>query len=230
MASTGDERARDAVVVGVDVGARSLHAVALSAGRRVVDARVFAASDVAAVVDWVPGARIAAIDGPDAASRGLHAGDPTIAAKFRPARTGEVALGRHHRHWVSWVTPPVVPDAGWMAVAVALHAAFAGAGAEPLEVYPHAAFAELAGGRRLPSKQRPAGLAARVALLRVELGDVPHLHMWSHDGLDACAAALVAADRLDGVAVAAGPRPDDPPGPDGAPPDDGSRIWLPRRR
>jgi hypothetical protein len=191
---------------------------------------VFDAADVAGVVAWSAGASVAAIDGPDGPSLGVHAGDETLAPKFRPARSGEVALGRHHRHWVSWVTPAVVPDGGWMAVAVALHVAFADAGVEPLEVYPHAAFAELAGGRRLPSKQGPAGLAARVALLRTAVGDVPHLEMWSHDGLDATAAALVAADRADGVAVAAGPRPGDPAGPGGAPPDDGSRIWLPRRR
>lgn len=232
MSGSQDDGAADgtASVVGVDVGARSLHAVTLSAGRRLVDARVFAADDVAGIVAWAGSTRVAAIDGPDGASRGLHLQDHSVAAKFRPARTGEVALGRHHRHWVSWVTPRVVPEAGWMAVAVALHRAFARAGTEPVEVYPHAAFAELAGGRRLPSKQGPAGLEARVALLRGELGDVPHLAMWSHDGLDACAAALVAADHVDGVAVAAGPRPDDPPGPDGVPPDDGSRIWLPRRR
>ncbi|MEV4423593.1 DUF429 domain-containing protein [Patulibacter sp. NPDC049589] len=217
-------------VVGVDVGARSLHAVGLSADRRLLRAAVFDAADVAGVVAWSAGASVAAIDGPDGPSRGLHADDATLAPKFRSGRTGEVALGRHHRHWVSWVTPSAVPEGGWMAVAVALHAAFSGAGVEPLEVYPHAAFAELAGARRLPSKQGPAGLAARVALLRDEVGDVPHLEMWSHDGLDAVAAALVAADRLDGVARAAGPLPGDPAGPDGVPPDDRSRIWLPRRR
>jgi hypothetical protein len=216
--------------VGIDVGARSLHAVRLSGERRLVAADVFAAGDVAGVLAWAAGAAVAAIDGPDGASRGLHAGDPGLGRKFLAARTGEVALGRHHGHWVSWVTPAEVPDGGWMAAAVALHAALARAGTEAIEVYPHAAFRELAGGVRLPSKQTPAGLHARVAVLRRELGPVAHLAMWSHDGLDAAAAALVAADRIAGTAVAAGPRAGDPPGPDGAPVDDGSRIWLPRRR
>ncbi|WP_026912373.1 DUF429 domain-containing protein [Patulibacter minatonensis] len=216
--------------MGIDVGARSLHAVALTADRRIARAAVFDAHDVAGVVSWAAGAQVAGIDGPDAASPGVHADDGTIARKFRAARTGEVALGRHHGHWVSWVTPADVPDGSWMAVAVALHAAFREAGALAIEVYPHAAFAELAGGRRLRSKQRPDGLGERVALLRAEVGDVPHLGMWSHDGLDAAAAALVAADRLDGVAVESGPRPGDPVGPDGMLVDDGSRIWLPRRR
>jgi predicted nuclease with RNAse H fold len=117
-----------------------------------------------------------------------------------------------------------------MGVAVALHAAFGAAGAIPIEVYPHAAFAELAGGRRLPSKARPAGVERRVALLRTEVGDVPHLGMWSHDGLDAAAAALVAVDRCAGSAVEAGPRPGDPVDDAGELVDDGSRIWLPRRR
>jgi predicted nuclease with RNAse H fold len=217
-------------VVGVDVAARSLHAVALDGDGRLVAAEVFSAGAVDDVVAWSAGTRVAAIDGPHAASPGLHRDDGTIAAKFRSARTGEVALGRHHRHWVSWVTPAEVPDGTWMAAAIALHAAFRAAGVEPLEVYPHAAFAELAGGRRLPSKQRPDGLAARVALLRAEVGDVPHLPMWSHDGLDACVAAVVAADRQAGVAVAAGPRSGDPAHADGDLVDDGSRIWLPRRR
>ena len=48
--------------------------------------------------------------------------------------------------------------------------------------------------------------------------------------LNEVATALVAADRADGVAVAAGPRPGDPVRADGTLVDDGSRIWLPRRR
>jgi predicted nuclease with RNAse H fold len=210
--------------VGIDVGASRVHGVRLDDARRLVDARDFAADDLEAVVAWADGARIAAVDGPDAPSVGAHAGDTTLAPKFRAARTGEVALGRHHGLWVSWATPPVLPAGGWMAVAAALHRALAATGVEALEVYPHGAFRELAGGARLPSKRTADGRARRAELLTAEIPGAATLAAGSHDALDAAAAAVVAADRRAGVAVAAGPRPGDPPG------DDGSRIWLPRRR
>ncbi|WP_022929302.1 DUF429 domain-containing protein [Patulibacter americanus] len=211
-------------VVGIDVGAARVHGVRLDPGCRLVDARDFAADDLEAVVAWAGGAGVAAIDGPDAASVGAHAGDTTLAPKFRAARTGEVALGRHHGLWVSWATPPALPAGGWMAVAAALHHALSAAGAETLEVYPHGAFRELAGGAHLPSKRTGDGRARRAELLSAEIAGADRLAARSHDALDAAAAAVVAADRRAGHAVAAGPRPGDPPG------DDGSRIWLPRRR
>lgn len=211
-------------VVGIDVGASRVHAVRLDPARHVVDARDFEAGDVDAVVAWAAGAGVAAIDGPDAPSVGAHADDTTLAPKFRAARTGEVALGRHHGLWVSWATPPALPAGGWMAVAAALHSALTAAGCEALEVYPHGAFRELAGGARLPSKRTADGRARRAELLAAEIVGAESISPASHDALDAAAAAVVAADRRAGVAVAAGPRPGDPPG------DDGSRIWLPRRR
>jgi hypothetical protein len=189
-----------------------------------VDVAVFPAGDVPALVAWAAGARVAAIDGPDGPSTGAHAADATLAPKFRVARTGEVALGRHHGLWVSWATPPELPPGGWMDVAARLHRALAADGIEALEVYPHGAFRELAGGERLPSKRTADGRARRAALVAAEIVDPERLIGGSHHALDAAAAALVAADRVAGVAVAAGPRAGDPPG------DDGSRIWLPRRR
>jgi predicted nuclease with RNAse H fold len=211
-------------VVGIDVGASRVDAVRLDAEHRLVDVAVFAASEVAAVVAWAAGARVAAIDGPDGPSVGAHAEDATLAPKFRRARTGEVALGRHHGLWVSWATPPELPPGGWMDVAAGLHRALEAEGIEALEVYPHGAFRELAAGGRLPSKRTAAGRAQRAALILAEIDRGDRLADGTHDALDAAAAALVAADRTAGVAVAAGPRAGDPPG------DDGSRIWLPRRR
>jgi hypothetical protein len=211
-------------VVGIDVGASRVDVVRLDGRRRLVDVAVLPAADVATVAAWAAGARAVAIDGPDGPSVGAHAEDATLVPKFRGARTGEVALGRHHGLWVSWATPPRLPPGGWMDVAALLHRTLAATGIETLEVYPHGAFRELAGGERLPSKRTPEGRARRAGLIAAEIDGGDRLADGSHDALDAAAAALVAADRAAGVAVPAGPHAGDPPG------DDGSRIWLPRRR
>jgi hypothetical protein len=70
----------------------------------------------------------------------------------------------------------------------------------------------LAGGERVPAKSTPAGLARRVELLRTAGVDEATLPLWGHDGLDALAAALVAADPS-AVALTCG--------------HDGSAVWLP---
>lgn len=201
--------------VGIDVGASRLHLVALDARGRVLDGEVVAADDVAAAVTWV--ARFdpqrVAVDAPAALSTLPHAGDRSLAPKFRAARCGEIALGREGGVWVPWVSPPVgAPDvAGWIAVGLAVFAALADAGVAAVETYPHAVFRSLAGGARVPAKSSPAGLRRRVELLRAAGVDEPTLPLWGHDGLDACAAALVAASS-DPQVVTCG--------------HDGSSIWL----
>lgn len=156
-----------------------------------------------------------AVDAPDAPSVAFHAGDGDLSTKFRPARCGEIALGRERRIWVAWVTPSSPPFAGWMETGFVFHATLRASGVTTVETYPHAVYRTLAGGARVPSKSTVAGLAARVdALVGAGLaGD--HLDMWGHDGLDAAAAALVAVDP-DAVGVTCG--------------HDGSAIWLPSAR
>ena len=154
-----------------------------------------------------------AIDAPAALSPLAHADDGALAPKFRAARCGEIALGREHGVWVPWVSPPLGADeiAGWIGVGLALFAAFADAGIDAVESFPHAVFRSLAGGR-VPAKSSPAGLARRVELLRAAGVVEPSLPLWAHDGLDAAACALVAADAS-ARRVTCG--------------HDGSAIWLP---
>jgi predicted nuclease with RNAse H fold len=205
------------VGVGLDVGARWVHAVALREGT-VVGAEVLAADDADAVASWVAalgrGVARVAIDAPSGLSAGAHAGDTTLAPKFRAARCGEVALGRDAGVWVPWVSPPAgaTDVAPWITVGLSLFATLTGAGHDVVETFPHAVFRCLAGGARVAAKSTPAGLAERVALLRAAGVTDATLPLWGHDGLDAAAAALVAADPA-ARAVTCG--------------HDGSAIWLP---
>lgn len=194
-----------------------MHVVALGDDGVVVGGDVLAGDDAVDVVAWVDDlgrdVRRVAIDAPSALSSSAHADDAALAPKFRAARCGEIALGREAGVWVPWVSPPVdaVDVAGWITVGLALFAALSAAGHDPVETYPHAVFRSLAGGR-VAAKSTAAGRAERVGLLRrAGIGEVT-LPLWGHDGLDALAAALVAADP-------------------GARPfgcgHDGSSIWLP---
>ena len=208
------------VGVGIDVGASRLHAVALC--EEVVVAAAVLDVEPAGVVEWVrslstPVARVA-VDAPSALSTGAHRDDLGLAPKFRAARCGEVALGRECGVWVPWVSPPVgAPDvAGWIVVGIAVFDALGGAGLDAVETFPHAVFRTLArsggAGGKVPAKSTAAGLARRVELLQAAGVDDVSLPLWGHDGLDAAAAAFVAADAS-ARAVTCG--------------HDGSAIWLP---
>jgi predicted nuclease with RNAse H fold len=94
-----------------------------------------------------------------------------------------------------------------------LFGALTEAGLETIEVFPYAGFRALAGAR-LPKKTTAAGIVARVRLLRDRGIDEPHLEMWSHDGLDALLAAVIAL----GPSRAVGHE---------GPGCDKSKIWLP---
>lgn len=165
--------------------------------------------------DRTGGVRRVAIDAPSALSPGAHADDTTLAPKFRAARCGEIALGREGGVWVPWVSPPVGarPDdvAGWIAVGLAVFDALGAAGFACVETFPQAVFRSLAGGR-LPAKSSPEGLARRAELLRAAGVHETTLPLWGHDGLDAAACALVAADPS-ARALTCG--------------HDGSAVWLP---
>lgn len=206
--------------VGIDVGASRVHVVALDEGGHVRAGDVLPAGEVNGVVAWVealgPGVRRVAVDAPSALSACAHADDESLAPKFRLARCGEIALGREAGVWVPWVSPPAAGGsdgvAGWIAVGLALFAALAAAGFEAVETYPHAVFRALAGGARIAGKSTAEGRRRRGELLRGAGVHEPTLPLWDHDGLDACAAALVAADPSPRVLTCG---------------HDGSSIWLP---
>ncbi len=69
-----------------------------------------------------------------------------------------------------------------------------------------------------PRKTSHAGAHARIALLAPRIELPPAVEVWSHDGIDALGAALVAHQKAAGTA-----RPMGHAGP-GC---DGSAIWLP---
>jgi predicted nuclease with RNAse H fold len=205
--------------VGIDLGASALHVVTLvDDGDRLAvhDARV-ALPDALAGLDLDRAAAIA-IDAPGEPSRGCHVADTTLSPKFRTARCGEIALGQEAGIWVPWTTPCEVEDAApWMRVGFATWAECRRRGHEPIEVYPAGAFRVLAGGT-IPPKTKPAGVAARRALLARVVTPPAGFAMWSHDGIDATVAAVTAAAHARGTATGHG---HDGPG------CEGTAVWLP---
>jgi predicted nuclease with RNAse H fold len=228
---------------GIDVGERRLHCAVVDAGGRILDFATLPAGDPGALLTWCEGAGVVAIDAPEAPSTAPHADDRELAPKFRAARCAEVELGRRHGSWVPWVAPSGPPFPPWMETGFEAFRALRSGREHPevLEVYPHAAFRELARGRRLARKQTRPGRSERSDLLAraglsgsalaplaaAPAGDpvppsdrarhVPSTAPFSlsHDLLDALAAALVALDRFRRRArrVTCG--------------HDGSAIWLP---
>ncbi len=171
--------------VGIDVGAAVLHCVVLDESRRVIDGRALPSDASPELAALAHGATAVAVDAPSSLSTGPHADDEGLAPKFRLARCCEIALGREHRLWVPWVTPiagGAMP--GWMQVGFGLYQALAATGHRPIEVYPHAGFQLLAGGR-LPPKRTTDGMRARATLLHREGVGAEGMQLWSHDALDA---------------------------------------------
>ena len=200
--------------MGIDVGADRLHCVALDGGVRA--SAVFSGAELAELAAWAAPADVVAVDAPAQLSTRPHAADAALAPKFREARCAEVALGRAHGCWVPWVGPAVAPASGWIRTGLDAFGALRDAGsAELLEVFPYAAFRALARGERLPRKTTVSGLRRRAELLAAAGAAPQSVAMWSHDGLDALVAAVVARDRAGGSArrVTCG--------------HDESAIWLP---
>ncbi len=190
--------------VGIDLGASAVWSVAAEQGTggwSVVGAAVHGIDELDDVVAWCEGATVA-IDAPGGLSERLHLDDTALAAKFRLARCAEVAL-RRDGHAVAWISPSAgQPVPAWMQVGFDLWAAFAAtrSGDElPLEVFPHAVFTALL-GRRPPNKLTIAGRRARLAVLEEHLLVPPTAVAWGHDAIDAAAAAVVAAHRVEGRA------------------------------
>ena len=197
------------------MGALRLHVVVVTgegtvAGARVVDTDAGSLRTLARSLAAAGVARVA-VDAPSGLSTLPHAADPALAAKFRGARCGEVALGRQRGVWVPWVSPPGPPVAPWIEAGLAVFAALDAAGVEGVETFPQAIFRAWSGGRRIPPKSRPEGIAARAGLLASAGIRDASLAVWSHDGLDAAACALVA--RGPSVALTCGHDP--------------SSIWVP---
>ena len=198
------------------MGADRLHVVVLASNLSVSDNAVFDPADGGALDAFfatLPLGSVVAIDGPPGPSLMPFADDPSVSPKFRRARGCEVELGRQRGIWVSFATGPETLT-GWMAEAERVHQRGVESGFETLETYPYAVYRTLL-GRRPAKKSTGLGIAERVAALRTVGLIEPTLSMWSHDALDAAAAAIVAHRRLSGDAVAITCATD------------GTSLWLP---
>jgi len=204
--------------IGIDVGANRFHCVKLDDRGRIEDAVIVPTGDLAYLADWAGSATAVAIDAPAELSTAPHGDDQALGRKFVGARCAEIALGREYGSWVPWVTPTAEPVPGWIGAGFAVYGALRRAGVEPIEVYPYAAYRELVRPARLPKKSTAEGVRVRVEALRLTGIEANNLSMWSHDGLDALVAALIARDYARGTALAASCG------------HDGSAIWLPAPR
>lgn len=203
--------------VGIDLGQRRVHLVALDGSLSVGAAKVVDVEQLQSLRKVLESAYVVAIDAPEALCTSPHAADESLSPKFQSARCAEVALGREHSIWVPWVTPTIdKPLPPWMDVGFRVFELARASGAQVVEVFPHAGFRILAGDR-VPSKQTAEGLRVRAELLQRRGVAIHALEMWSHDSLDALLAAVVAYDVGQGTAVRVGCG------------HDASAIWLPSR-
>lgn len=209
------------LVAGVDVGSARLHVVVLDDSLTIVGASISATTDIAAAAESLAACDVVAIDSPDRWSTGLLPEHALLSPKFVGARCAEFSLAQRFRIWVPWVTPaePVPGDATysryeWMRRGMELFARL-DVRADAIEVYPHSIYCTLARTRVLPRKSTLEGVKRRVELLRGRGIRERDLEMWSHDSLDALAAAVVALDRHHGTAVEVTCG------------HDGSAMWLP---
>jgi predicted nuclease with RNAse H fold len=201
--------------VGIDLGQRRIHLVAFDDQLGLAEATVVDVADLPSLRGAFERAEVVAIDAPEALSTAPHANDEALPPKFRTARCAEIALRGDHAISVPWTTPTVAqPLQPWMQVGFDVFELVRSCGTRAIEVFPHAGFRILAGGR-IPSKQAAAGLRLRAELLRAAGVDIEALEMWSHDSLDAALAALIAHQAGQGKAVRVGCGHDD------------SAMWLP---
>jgi predicted nuclease with RNAse H fold len=202
--------------VGIDVGAERLHCVGLDDELRVEQVALVPAAEIEELsASLATSGATVAVDAPAQVSAAPHRSDASLSPKFALGRCAEIALGKEFGSWVPWVAPMERPLTGWMATGFALYEALASRGIETIEVYPYAGYRELLGRARLPRKQTVEGVVARIdALLKVGVR-VEWPEMWSHDGLDALLAAVIARDHRAGRAQRASCGHDE------------SAIWLP---
>lgn len=206
--------------LGIDVGQYRLHIVEIAADGTLGRAEVWDANHRDGLVEWARRVGYVAIDAPSAPG-GVPQPHTGMAAKFTGARCAEIALGQNWGMWVPWATPVEGKAPRWMQVGFGLFRQLAalGSAATVVETYPHAVFlALLPAAERLESKRSASGTAQRAQLLEQAGLDIPWLSMWSHDGLDAAAAALVARAIGTEYARSVTCHPDRS--------HDGSSIWL----
>lgn len=154
--------------------------------------------DVTALLPEITPASAVLLDGPQGLAR--------VGCRIRSSERALASAGK-----TADIRPPLTqPYGGFIGSSLDLFAAFHAVGftissTSPTglrEVYPAAIWTRLA--RRLPNKRRSGGRQARVAILKALGVALPDAE-FSHDELDACAAALLgaAADgRIEGVEVA----------------------------
>ena len=197
------------MVVGVDLGAKTVYAVAVEGLRRrdrpvVADAvAADAETELGEIVAFCRLANRVAIDAPEAYSIMQHLEDLRLAPKFRRYRCCEIAVGQARLGFPPFGSPAAgesVP--GWIAVGFRLWEALREEHHLVLEVFPNAGFRHLAAGRPLRPKTTRIGLEDRWRYLAEFDGlEIPVGHaMWGHDGIDAFLAALVAVHHAQGRA------------------------------
>ena len=214
---------REDVAIGIDVAFDAAWLVAIAGWPRpsVIETRLLHPVVPASLTEFCEGSFAVAIDAPRGPSALAHVGDSRLSPKFQRGRCSEVALSRAGIS-VPWITPPdLAAAAPWMRTGFAIWETLEVTGVEPLETYPHGVLWMLA-GQQLRHKQRPVGLLARLSVLDRYVELPAGSAMWSHDGIDALAAAYVAwqrqfdkARRIDCASDASWPT------------HDGSAIWLP---
>lgn len=225
-------------VTGIDLGAKSIYCVSLSAApwgarRQLIDVAAFTSEEIQSAVAYCAPALAVAVDAPPAPSTNPHGGDPDLGG-WQTARCTEFAMrGRGGRWGPPWPTPLAGQLAtSWMSVGFRLWSALRTDGHDGVfEVYPHALFECLARGidgsatgrpSRIPNKATVAGQRMRRHLLSDYVELPPGAVMWGHDWLDALVSALLAYFTLH---FGARPVVCDPPC---LAPDD-SGIWMPTR-
>lgn len=207
--------------VGLDIGAKKIHAVTLARGPEsrllFVDADVFAPTDVERIRLFIARAVSVVIDAPAQLSTAPHEDEVGWPDKFRLARCAEVNL------WLAGLAPPfVAPQVGqpvppWMQVGLDMHRLVAGDGIQAIETYPTGAFKWLAPGSLAP-KATPRGIRERAEAVAMFVAmPVEALLTWSIDALDAAIAAVAAHHLALGIAAEFGCGHDE------------SRIVLPGR-
>jgi predicted nuclease with RNAse H fold len=149
--------------VGIDVGARCLHCVALDDTGRIADVWLIDSSETSSLISAVGSAVAIAVDAPAQLSTAPHLSDPDLNRKFLPARCAEVALGRDYKTWVPWVTPRDRPASGWIETGLRVFEVLSASNVPAIEVYPTPVI-----GRSLSSnsfRRRPRRLVCAHALI-----------------------------------------------------------------
>jgi len=208
-----------AFYVGLDVGGREIHGVALGADNYVVGHLAVKPNAADRLLERAAGAAAIAIDSPDRLSSAPQGADPNpdIPPKFCKAGCAETGLLKLYRLQVPWPTPTGEPVDAWMRVGIRLFDALRHAGHDPAEVFPDAAVGRLVGQLRPPPKEGTRVGSEEKARLSGEVGvKTAGIELSSTHGIDALVSAVLARMALTGTAIPASCG------------HDGSPIWIPK--